>query len=292
MIDSSATDPTESEEEAVAAATELSDEFAGSDRDDRDDDDSGDRDDDDSGDRDDDDSGDRDDDDSGEAIEAERGQVNTPFAVAGVPNTLPRGPHGLDRDVVMASQRGRLLSAFVEEASEKGYNAVTIADIVRRAGTAKRTFYQHFTDKEDCYLQAFDVTSRLLITDLVRAADVAEDPIERIRVGVGAYIDGMRQMPYFAKLFLTESLAAGEVIADRWMSWVDLLADGLVGWRIASRVTHPEVPPMSKMQAVAVISGINELVRFEIRRSGVEGLVDIQPELTELAVALFTTEVG
>jgi AcrR family transcriptional regulator len=224
--------------------------------------------------------------------EESRGQVNTPFAVAGIPNTLPRGPHGLDRDVVMASQRGRLLSAFVEEASEKGYNAVTIADIVRRAGTAKRTFYQHFTDKEDCYLQAFDVTSRLLITDLVRAADVADDPIDRIRVGVGAYLDSMRQMPYFAKLFLTESLAAGAAIADRWMSWVDLLADGLVGWRNESRVTHPEVPPMTKMQAVAVISGINELIRFEIRRNGVEGLADVQSELTDLAVALFTTDVG
>lgn len=227
-----------------------------------------------------------------EATESGRGLVNTPFAVAGVPSNLPRGPHGLDRDVVMASQRGRLLSAFVEEASEKGYNTVTISDIVRHAGTAKRTFYQHFTDKEDCYLQAFDVTSQLLITDLVRAADVVDHPIERIRAGVGAYLDSMRQMPYFAKLFLTESLAAGATIADRWMSWVDLLADGLVRWRDESRVTHPEVPPMTKMQAVAVISGINELIRFEIRRNGVEGLADIQPELTELAVALFTTDVG
>lgn len=225
-------------------------------------------------------------------VDEDRGRVGAPFAIAGVPSLLPRGPHGLNRDVVLASQRGRLLSAFVEEASEKGYYSVTIADIVRRAGTAKRTFYQHFTDKEDCFLQAFDVTSQVLITDLVRAADVADDPIERIRVGIGAYLESMRQMPYFAKLFLTESLAASPAIADHWMNWVDLLADGLVGWRVESRVTHPEVPAMTRMQAIAVLSGINELLRFEARRSGVEGIKDIQGELTELAVALFTAEVA
>lgn len=192
----------------------------------------------------------------------------------------------------MASQRGRLLSAFVEEAAEKGYNSVTIADIVRRAGTAKRTFYQHFTDKEDCFLQAFDVTSSVLITDLVRAADAVDDPIKRIEVGVGAYIDGMREMPNFAKLFLTESLAAGPVVADRWMNWIDLLADGLIGWRTESRRAHPDLPEITRMQAIAVLSAINELLRFEIRRNGVEGIGSIAEELIDLSVALLTTDVS
>jgi AcrR family transcriptional regulator len=219
------------------------------------------------------------------------GPVDSPFVVAGVPSVLPRGPHGLDREVVMASQRGRLLSAFVEEAAEKGYNSVTIADIVRRAGTAKRTFYQHFTDKEDCYLQAFDVTSSLLITDLVRAADAERDPIKRIEVGVRAYIDGMRAMPYFAKLFLAESLTAGPAVADRWMNWIDLLADGLIGWRTESRRTRPDMPEISRMQAIAVLSAINEMLRFEIRRSGVAGIGSIIDELIDLSVALLTTDV-
>lgn len=222
----------------------------------------------------------------------EQGRVDAPFAVAGVPDVLPRGPHGLNRDVVMASQRGRLLSAFVEEAAEKGYNAVTIADIVRRAGTAKRTFYEHFTDKEDCFLQAFDVTSQIMITDLVSAAEAVEDPIERIRAGVRAYLDAMRSMPYFAKVFLTESLSASPVIADRWMNWVKLLADGLVNWRRESRERHPDVPELTQLQAVGVISAINELIRFEVRRDGVAGIDRIEDELIDLAVALFTADVS
>lgn len=226
-----------------------------------------------------------------ESSELARDSVGSPFVVAGVPTVLPRGPHGLDREVVMASQRGRLLSAFVEVAAEKGYNAVTIADIVRKAGTAKRTFYEHFADKEDCFVQAFDVTSQVVVSALVAAADPVHDPIRRIEVGVQAYLDAMRSMPYFAKLFLTESIAAGPMVADRWMNWIDLLAEGLISWRNESRVDHPEVPKLTKMQAVAVLSAINELLRFEIRRNGVEGIPGIADELIDVAVAFLTTDV-
>ena len=69
---------------------------------------------------------------------------------------------------MLASQRGRLLSAFVALAADRGVGAVTISDIVRQAGTAKRTFYEHFRDKDDCFLQAFEVVSEP--TDMVAAS--------------------------------------------------------------------------------------------------------------------------
>ena len=214
------------------------------------------------------------------------------FESDGVPNVLPRGPHGLDRDVVLASQRGRLLTAFVELASEKGYNAVTIADIVGHAGTAKRTFYQHFEDKQECFTQAFDVAGAAVITEIVKAGDAVDDPIERIEVGVRAYLSAMQEMPYFAKLFLTESLAAGPQIAARWMGWIELLADGLVRWRDESRVKHPEVPALTRRQAIGVISALNELVRFEILKHDVPAVAEIADELVDLAVGLLTADVS
>lgn len=214
------------------------------------------------------------------------------FEADGVPKVLPRGPHGLDREVVLASQRGRLLTSFVELAAEKGYNAVTIADIVSRAGTAKRTFYEHFADKQDCFIQAFDVAGGAIITEIVRAGDESDDPIERIEVGVRAYLDAMQQMPYFARLFLTESLAAGPEIAARWVGWIELLADGLVRWRDESRQKHPEVPALTRRQAVGVISALNELVRFEILKNDVAAVASIADELVDLAVGLLTADVA
>ena len=57
-----------------------------------------------------------------------------------VPSALPRGRHHLGAEVVRASQRARLLEAIAAATAEKGYAAVTIGDIVERAGVARRTF--------------------------------------------------------------------------------------------------------------------------------------------------------
>ncbi|MDO8631562.1 MAG: TetR/AcrR family transcriptional regulator [Phycisphaerales bacterium] len=218
--------------------------------------------------------------------------TESPFETAGVPAVLPRGPHGLDRDVVMASQRGRLLTAFVDEASEQGYHSVTIADVVARAGTAKRTFYEHFRDKEDCFVEAFKAGTTIVISAIVRAGDAADDPIERIEVGVRAYLDALIEIPNFARLLLTDVIGGGAPVARRWMRWMELLADGLIAWRNESRLNHPDLPEITKMQAVTVLSGINELLRWEIERVGVDGISAVADELIDTAIGLLTADVS
>ena len=79
-----------------------------------------------------------------------------------IPRRLPRGSHGLDRDVVEASQRARLLEAVGRAVAEKGYAAATIEDVVRGAGVSKKTFYEHFADKEGCFLAAYEAAAEEL----------------------------------------------------------------------------------------------------------------------------------
>lgn len=213
-----------------------------------------------------------------------------PFKTPDAPGELPRGPHGLDREVVLASQRSRLLSAFVEVAGEKGFHAATIQDIVGRAGTAKRTFYEHFRDKDECFTQAFVVGSSGLVAAIVQAAEPVEDPIERIAVGTRAYLEYLVSHAAFSRFFLIEGPAVDPGVSDTWIGWVESLADVLVVWRRESRQNHPEVPEMSRMQALAVISAINEVARITVYRKGVEGIPAIADELVNLAVALFTVE--
>lgn len=192
----------------------------------------------------------------------------------------------------MASQRGRLLTAFVDEASEKGYHSVTISDIVARAGTAKRTFYEHFRDKEDCFVEAFKAGTTIVISSIVRAGDAADDPIERIEAGVRAYLDALIEFPNFTRLLLTDAIGGGAPVARRWMEWMELLADGLIAWRSASRLEHPQLPEITKLQAVTVLSGVNELLRWEIERVGVEGISTIADELIDTAIGLLTADVS
>src|ERR687893_3211952 len=91
-----------------------------------------------------------------------------------IPRRLPRGTHGLDPRVVAASQRARLLEAVGRAVAEKGYAGATIDDVVRRAGVSKKTFYEHFADKEECFLAAYEAASEELLAR-VREAHEGQD---------------------------------------------------------------------------------------------------------------------
>ena len=98
--------------------------------------------------------------------------VHNVAATPDIPRRLPRGTHGLDPSLVAASQRTRLLEAVGRTVAEKGYAAATIDDIVRGAGVSKKTFYEHFQDKLDCFLAAYETASDELY-EHVRAAQDA-----------------------------------------------------------------------------------------------------------------------
>jgi AcrR family transcriptional regulator len=214
----------------------------------------------------------------------------SPFHAPDAPAVLPRGPHGLARDVVLASQRGRLLSAFVTLAADRGVGAVTISDIVRAAGTAKRTFYEHFRDKDDCFLQAFEVASELMVGIVIDTVAAEPDPVARIEVGTRASLDALVAHPEFTRLFLTHMRAGGPQLAQRWTAWVQTLTDVLVQWRAESRVTHPELAELTPLQATAAIAAVNEIVSITLLRDGIEGIGAVADELVALTVAFLTAD--
>src|SRR5881397_3037051 len=94
-----------------------------------------------------------------------------------VPRVLPRGPHSLGRDVVEASQRGRLLDAMAHVVADQGYGATSVADVIPRAGVSRKTFYVHFRDKLDCFLAAYEMGVEVLLETVRRAGDGARDPL-------------------------------------------------------------------------------------------------------------------
>jgi AcrR family transcriptional regulator len=96
-------------------------------------------------------------------------------ATPDIPRKLPRGTHGLDPSLVAASQRTRLLEGTGRAVADKGYAATTIEDIVRGAGVSKKTFYEHFSDKLDCFLAAYEAASDELLEHVRRAQDSAKE---------------------------------------------------------------------------------------------------------------------
>ena len=122
---------------------------------------------------------------------------------------LPRGRHGLPRELVERSQRERLLAAVVRVTVAKGFESTTVADILGEAGVGRESFYELFDDKLACMLAAH----KILADDLekrVRAVYLGDGPWpERTRRSLAAILEWFAADPEAARFFLVELSTVG-----------------------------------------------------------------------------------
>jgi AcrR family transcriptional regulator len=195
-----------------------------------------------------------------------------------VPRRLPRGTHGLDPSLVAASQRTRLLEAAGRAVAEKGYAAATIEDIVRGAGVSKKTFYEHFGDKLDCFLAAYEAASDELLEHVRTAQDGAGDWVEGTRAGIHAYLRWLAAEPALARVFLIEIAAAGPAALELRERMRDRYADRMRELQAADSVPDEIFH--------AVVAGADDLVVRRLREGG--DLLELEPALVYLQVSLLS----
>ena len=128
----------------------------------------------------------------------------------------PPGRQRLSREFIARHQRARIISALAEETLDRGYRAVTVADIVRRAGIARNTFYDNFASKEDCFLATQDYAVEESLSRIVEAASEKETWEERLAAGLGAFLKYIAAEPALARTCIVEALSAGEAAQERY----------------------------------------------------------------------------
>ncbi|MBJ7348636.1 MAG: TetR/AcrR family transcriptional regulator [Thermoleophilaceae bacterium] len=171
---------------------------------------------------------------------------------------LPRGTHKLGRDVVVSSQQNRLLDAITTLSASQGYASVTIAAIVGEARVAKPTFYEHFDDKEACFIAAIDRAATDGIAAVLGAMSVEAHPEQRGREALMAYLEFLAADDGRARLVLIEALSAGPIASAHVMEKRRLLAGLYIQEREISRERWPEFPPISETRALAAVGAMNE----------------------------------
>lgn len=193
---------------------------------------------------------------------------------------LPRGPHDLPRAVVESSQRARLVEAMAACVAASGYEAVTVAHVVAAAGVSRRTFYEHFAGKRECFLAAYDTIDLLVDYVEERAREEGLEPRTRLEAGIRAYLELMTAAPDFARAFTIDVFAAGPEALERRAAVIERFAGLLLDVaRDAGRDPAPEV-------LVAVVGGINELVVDKLRQGAPGEVPGLAPAAIELASAV------
>jgi AcrR family transcriptional regulator len=156
--------------------------------------------------------------------------------------------------------RADLINGLAAAVSDKGYAASTIADIVAHARVSKRTFYEHFADKEECLMALYsDACDQLMA--VLRSAGTSDQPWrERVRVAVGAYLSTLESLPAVSRTVLVEMQAAGPRAYRLRQEKLRQFADTLVAIVEDGRPANPEIPALSPAMAIALVGGVNELV--------------------------------
>jgi AcrR family transcriptional regulator len=143
---------------------------------------------------------------------------------------LPRGRHGLPREMVVRSQRERLLAAVVRVTASKGYKATSVANILAEAGVGRESFYELFDDKRDCLLAAHAILVDHLEATVKAAYEEPGPWADRVRNSVAAMLDWFAADPAAARVTVVELAALGaasrERFHDNFRRFAKLLEDG------------------------------------------------------------------
>jgi AcrR family transcriptional regulator len=200
--------------------------------------------------------------------------------------SLPRGVGALSEAEVVASQRGRILQAIVEQVAEGGYHATSVQDVIGRARVSRSAFYGAFGDKEDAFAAAHLLASEQLfdlITAAVRAAPA--DWRSRLRAGVAAYLQGFVSAPAYAASFMVEIRAAGPRLLDQRDAVLQRHAGRLARVARAAHREQPARPLLSRRAIIGLTGGVDELATREIRAGRIAGLLDLVDPIMELHLA-------
>ncbi|HSV41191.1 MAG TPA: TetR/AcrR family transcriptional regulator [Nocardioidaceae bacterium] len=190
---------------------------------------------------------------------------------------LPRGRHNLAREDVTSAQRTRIFDGLIHAVAERGYASTPVAEILRRAGVSRETFYQQFSSKQDCFLECLDDSVTSLIALL--AADRPNEDVtakERFNRLLETYLSTLADDPDRARVFLVEVYAAGPDAIVARSGVQELFVDAMLA----------ELGPVDRFACESLVAAIAGRVTMLLASDDPEGIRELGAPYVELAVKM------
>jgi AcrR family transcriptional regulator len=181
-----------------------------------------------------------------------------------------------------------MMNAIADLSAEQGYEATKIADIVRRAGVARKTLYDNFDGKEDLFLAAIDLSIRELREAVEHACREADGVWQkRVEAGLAAFLRFVAERPGPARMCMIEALSATRLSSARYdaalRDFVELL-----------RLNTPGGADLPETIEETLVGGVAWIVNQQIRRGEAQEAVALLPELSEFVLSPYqgVAEIG
>jgi AcrR family transcriptional regulator len=128
---------------------------------------------------------------------------------------LRGGKHGLTPEQVASSQRERVLAAMRDLVATHGYRDVSVATVLRHAGVSRKTFYELYSGKEECFVAVYEDEMERLLAPVMQAFEGSEPWVDRLRTALGVLLGALAGDPSAARICFVEVLAAGPLALER-----------------------------------------------------------------------------
>jgi AcrR family transcriptional regulator len=205
-----------------------------------------------------------------------------PHSLLGGRRGLPRGDQNVSKSFVVQNQRARILDAVTNLTARDGYAALKVEGIAEQAAVSLVAFYEHFVDKEDAFLVAYEVGHGKALAAVERAYVAESDWRLAVRAGIDALFGFLASEPSFAHIGLIDALIATRHTAERSNDGVNAFAQMLVP---GLEQTRGYMPAAITVEAIA--GGIFDLCLHYALAGKIRELPELVPSATYVALAPF-----
>jgi len=199
---------------------------------------------------------------------------------------LPPGRHLIPPDFVSRNQRERMLLATAELVAERGYQKTTIELIAKTARVALVTFYEHFANKEECFLAAFDESVAAAGEVFAELVDAEQPWVDQISSGLEVLLEMVVREPARAKLCIVEAQAAGAESLARYQAMLESVAPKLR----EGRALNPRAERLPDGLEVAIAGGVMWLVHQRLVAGRADELKALLPEVLQVTLTPYVGE--
>jgi AcrR family transcriptional regulator len=175
--------------------------------------------------------------------------------------------------------RRRLLEGMAAAIREQGFRETTVADVVRHARTSRRTFYEHFATKQDCYVALLRESNAEMVAAIAAAVDPHALWDVQVRQAIGAWIAASESEPAITLSWIREIPSLGEGARQLQRDFLEAFIELIQTLSDNPELRAEGVSKVSRQVAILLLGGLRELMATTVEDGGAIG------DVTEVAVA-------
>ncbi|KMO72238.1 TetR family transcriptional regulator [Mycolicibacterium chubuense] len=184
----------------------------------------------------------------------------------------------------MSDFRQRLLDALEASIAEDGYAKTTVADIVRRARTSRRTFYEHFASRDECFVALLSEANADQIQQIYEAVDPGAPWQKQVRQAIEAWISSAEARSALMLSWIRDVPALGAAARGLQRDAMEHFIEMVGALGDTDEFRSAGIGPVSRRRIIMLLGGLRELTAFTVEEGG--RMSDVTDEAVDASIAL------